>query len=45
MACGGGGNVKIGRLRALASLKKNKEIRVIHPGKLVDYINHLNVRK
>lgn len=34
MGCGGGGNAKIGRLRALASLKKNKEIRVIHPGKL-----------
>lgn len=34
MACGGGGNAQIGRLRAMASLKKNKEIRVINPGKL-----------
>ena len=33
MECGGGGNARIERLRALASLRKNKEIRVIHPCK------------
>ncbi|XP_022809084.1 uncharacterized protein LOC111346055 isoform X2 [Stylophora pistillata] len=34
MACGGGGNTNIGKLRAMASLERNGEIRVVHPGKL-----------
>ncbi|XP_067048449.1 uncharacterized protein [Acropora muricata] len=34
MACGGGGNTQIGKLRAMASLERDEEIRVVHPSKL-----------
>lgn len=33
MACGGGGNTQIGKLRAMASLERDEEIRVVHPRK------------
>ena len=33
MACGGGGNTQIGKLRAMASLERDEEVRVVHPGK------------
>lgn len=34
MGCGGGGSPYLGRLRALELIRKNKEIRVIHPNRL-----------
>lgn len=35
MGCGGGGSPYLGRLRALELIRKNKEIRVIHPNRSV----------
>ncbi|PIK35200.1 hypothetical protein BSL78_27979 [Apostichopus japonicus] len=34
LGCGGGGNPKVGKLRALNALKQGKKIRIIHPDRL-----------